>query len=70
MLLAAALVHPFVFSFEEWQDDYQPDNVKKNRMMDQLALGDFMYDLRELLRKKRKPSASVDSKAAAVSNKG
>lgn len=49
-MLLFSIAHFFCFPTEEWQEGYRPAKEKQLRMMDNMALGDFMSDLRLIMR--------------------
>lgn len=58
-MLLASIVHPFVFSYEEWQPGYTPP-TEHLKISDNFALRDFAQHFRSLI-KRRKISAAKES---------
>jgi len=49
-MLLFSIAHFYCFPTEEWADGYQPSVEKKMSMGDNMALGDFMDDLKIIMR--------------------
>ena len=48
-MLGFSIAHFYCFPVEEWEEGYRPVE-KKSNFGDNMALGDFMHDLKSILR--------------------
>lgn len=61
-MLVFSIAHFFCFPTEEWEDGYRPSQEKKTKFGDNIALGDFVSDLKLIMggdRKKRKQLKNI-----------
>ncbi len=49
-MLLFSIAHFFCFPTEEWKEGYRPAAEKKLKMMDNMAFGDFVSDLKLIMR--------------------
>ena len=62
-----SVAHYFVFSPEEWEEGYKPKNKVKQKFGDQMALRDFVHDVKLIVRSRsRKPKPRTNDEASRI----
>ena len=58
-MLGFSIAHFYCFPVEEWEDGYRPTE-DQSKFGDNMALGDFLHDLKLIMRHKSKKKKSKD----------
>jgi len=69
-MLLFSIAHFFCFPTEEWQEGYRPAAEKKLKMMDNMAFGDFVSDLKLIMRGNKERNRSSSGKKYQDIEKG
>ena len=67
-MLGFSIAHFYCFPVEEWEDGYRPEE-DQSKFGDKMALGDFLHDLKLIMRRKSKKKRTKDqmgSRSSAV----
>jgi hypothetical protein len=68
-MLGFSIAHFYCFPVEEWEDGYRPEE-DQSKFGDKMALGDFLHDLKLIMRRKSKKKRAKDQMGSRSSSVG
>ena len=68
-MLGFSIAHFYCFPVEEWEDGYRPEE-DQSKFGDKMALGDFLHDLKLIMRRKSKKKRTKDQMGSRSSSVG